>query len=52
MMRSIHTEHKWNDTYLPLLSQPKLVLIYRPRRKQLYIALLTDVVGYVHSLLS
>jgi len=24
--------HEWNEPYLPLLSQPKLVLIYRPRR--------------------
>jgi len=24
--------HEWNEPYLPLPSQPKLVLIYRPRR--------------------
>ena len=24
--------HNWNEPYLPLPSQPQLVLIYRPRR--------------------
>jgi len=32
----IHTfiQHEWNETYLPLPSQPKPVLIYRSRKDE------------------
>ena len=32
MARVLKVSHYWNEPYLPLPSQPKLVLIYRPQR--------------------
>ena len=31
-LHTLRFNHKQNEPYLPLLSQPQLVLIYRPRR--------------------